>query len=385
MTPDDIEALHSPQGEACLTAARELSPTEVRYPACFDRLKKHFPAELARAALDTLLLREKAKGKYARAEEMFFTRELLEMATAEEVSRYRASRYASYSRVIDVGCGLGSDAIGLGLQGCAVTAIDRDPLATRITQANLTVHGITAEVVTADVLQIPWPDAEAAFADPGRRPGGKRVLSVRDAEPSLPDLLARLPRDYPLGVKVAPGIPRAELDEWPADAEFISLRRELKECTLWFGPLRSGHREATILPGPYHLSGEPDPSYCDDSPLGEVLYDPDPAISRAGLMTALAKQVGGSFIDPRIALLSGPDTGPTPFATIYRIVEILPLSAKPIGAWLRQRRIGRVTVLKRGVEIDSDALQKKWKLEGEDHKTLILTKVAGAATAIVAG
>src|SRR5918993_1758789 len=94
-----FDRLLGPTGRSTLAAAHELRPTEAKYPACFDRLRKRFPPELARAALDTVMLREKARVKFTRADEMFFTREALEMASAETVARYRAGRFASFGAV----------------------------------------------------------------------------------------------------------------------------------------------------------------------------------------------------------------------------------------------------------------------------------------------
>src|SRR5262249_11472064 len=150
----------------------------------------------------------KARTKFARADAMFFTRESLEMATAETVAHYRASRFAPFPGVADLGCGIGGDATGLAAAGRTVVAVDRDPLMLRMTDANLAASRLSARFVCGDVLTANLPPADAAFADPGRRPGGRRTLSVHDSEPPVPDLVARFPAGAPLGVKLAPGVPR---------------------------------------------------------------------------------------------------------------------------------------------------------------------------------
>lgn len=129
-------------GRAALAAARELRPTEAKYPAHFDRLCKHYPPALARAALDTVMLRERARAKFTRSDEMFFTREALEMASAEPVARHRAGRFAEYGTVADLCCGIGGDAIGLASACVAVVAVDRDPLRVRMAEANLAAYGL---------------------------------------------------------------------------------------------------------------------------------------------------------------------------------------------------------------------------------------------------
>jgi SAM-dependent methyltransferase len=374
--------LLSPTGRAALAVAAGLDLTEAKYPACFDRLCKQFSPELARAALDTVLLREKARVKFARAEAMFFTRESLEMATSEAVARYRAARFAPFATVADLGCGIGGDAIALAAAGCGVVAMDHDAQRLRMAEANLAAYGLSGRFIAGDARTIELPPVDAAFADPGRRPGGRRTLSVHDCEPPVPELVARFPRGFPLGVKIAPGVPRDELAGFDANAEFISLSGELKECVLWFGPLRRGRVQVTVLPGPHILSGDPN-IFAEVGPVGAYLYDPDPAITRAGLVGELGRQLAARQIDPAIAFLTADHLTPTPFASAYRVEEVLPFHAKRVGEWLRARGIGRVTIVKRGSAADAEELTRRWKLRGAEHRAVILTRAVGASIAII--
>lgn len=376
-----LDQLLGPTGRAALAAARELQPTETKYPACFDRLRKHFSPELARAALDTVMLREKARAKFARADEMVFTREALEMASAEPVARYRAERFAPFGTVADLCCGIGGDAIGLASAGVSVVAVDRDPLRVRMAEANLAAYDLGGRFVCADVLTVDLADCVAAFADPGRRPGGRRTLSPHDSEPPVPDLVARFPRDFPLGVKVAPGFPKDELADFDAGPEFVSLHGELKECVLWFGPFKTGVR-ATVLPGPHTLTGYPDAAV-DLGSVGAFLYDPDPAVTRAGLVGELGRRLSARQIDPRIAFLTSDALTATPFASVYRVEEVLPFHARRVGEWLKAQGVGRVTVVKRGSAVEADELAARWKLRGDGHRAVILTRAVGGPVAII--
>jgi hypothetical protein len=377
-----FDRLLGPVGRAALAAARELQPAEAKYPAHFDRLRKYYPPDLARAALDTVMLREKARVKFTRADEMFFTREALEMASAEPVARYRAGRFAAYGTVADLCCGVGGDAIGLAAVGLAVVAVDRDPLRVWMAEANLAAYGLSGRFVCADALTVDLPDCAAAFADPGRRPGGRRTLSLHDSEPPVPALVGRFPRGFPLGVKAAPGFPKEELAGFDTGPEFISLHGELKECVLWFGPLRPAVVQATVLPGPHILTGSPDTTV-ELGPVGAFLYDPDPAVTRAGLVGELGRLLGARQIDPRIAFLTSDTLTATPFASAYRVEEVLPFQARRVGAWLSARGVGRVTVVKRGSAVDAGELVAKWKLRGDGHRAMILTRAMSRPVAIV--
>ncbi|MFO0850859.1 MAG: class I SAM-dependent methyltransferase [Gemmataceae bacterium] len=378
-----LNELLSPTGDAALAAAAGLQPTEAKYPAALDRLRKQFPEPLARAALDTVLLRAKARAKFRHADRMVFDREGLEMASGEAVAAYRAGRFvAGFRSVADLGCGVGGDAIAFAAAGLTVTAVDRDPVRLRMAEANVAAQGLSGRFVCGDVLTVDLAGCEAAFADPGRRPGGKRVRAVDAGEPPLSALVARFPAGFPLAVKLAPGVRRTELADFDADPEFIAADGELKECVLWFGPFRTGQPRAVLLPGPHVLTGEPgDP--LDSGPVGAYLFDPDPAAVRADLLGELARQLGAWPVEPGYAVLSGDELVANPFATAYRVEEVLPLDVKRVGALLRERGVGRVTLLNRASTADADAIGKKWKLTGNEHRTVVLTRAGDKQVAVI--
>ena len=126
MTLETLHRLLTPAGSDALAAAADLRPTDVSYPAAFDRLRKRYPADLARASLDQTLLRAKAAAKFADAGRMLFTRDAFEMASGDATAAHRAKRFAGYNRVADLCCGLGADTLALAAAGRDVVAIDRD-------------------------------------------------------------------------------------------------------------------------------------------------------------------------------------------------------------------------------------------------------------------
>lgn len=102
-----------------------------------------------------------------------------------------------------------------------------------------------------------WP---AAFCDPARRSGGRRIFDPAGYSPPF-DFLLRLAEEVPLtGAKVAPGIPH-ELVPEGTEAEWVSDGGEVKEAVLWWGGLATARRRATLLPGGASLTatGAPDP------------------------------------------------------------------------------------------------------------------------------
>lgn len=377
--------LLAPAGQVALADATALSPTEAGFLACFEQLRKRHPAELAKAAVETTLLRIRARDKFSQADRMYFTREALEQATSEAVAGYRALRFEPFKHVADLCCGIGGDALALAATGLTVDAVDSDPLRVAMVDANAAALGLAGRVrgVVGDALAVPLPSVEAGFADPARRAGGRRYLDPEDYTPPLSTLRACWPTEFPLGVKIAPGVAQSDIRSLDAEVEFVSLGGELKECVLWFGPLRSAARRATVLPSRRTLFADDlrEPRPC--APVGEFLYDPDPAVTRAGLVTDLAERLDAHPIDPQVQLLTSNRHERTPFATAFVVEHSAPYHAKLLRSYLRERHVGCVTIIKRGSPADADDLQRKLKLDGPHQRTLILTRSDGWHAMIV--
>ncbi len=107
------------------------------------------------------------------------------------------------------------------------------------------------------------------------------------------------------------------------------------------------------------------------------LYEPDDAVIRSGLVSELAATIGGWLPDPHIAYVSSDGVHSTPLARGFRIVDELPFREKPLKAALQVRRIGTLTVKKRGVDIVPEELIRRLKLKGPNTATVIMTRVLG--------
>jgi hypothetical protein len=334
------------------------------------------------------LLRKKARRKFARADEMFFTREALEQASAEAVSHYRAKRFTPYSRVADLCCGIGGDALALAEQA-EVEALDIDPVRAHMAQANAAVYGVADRVRAecADVTARTLAVGSAAWADPSRRVAGRRVHTTDAYRPSLSALLALTGAAPGAGIKLSPGVDYAELDALldarPYEVEILSVRGEAREAVLWLGELCTAHRRATLLPGEHSLVAHPLAERVSVTAVAPVLYEPDAAVIRAHLVEHLATAIGAQKIDEQIAYLTADRLVETPFATAYQVETSMPFGLKRINRHLRTLDVGELVIKKRGLAIDPERFRSRLRYGGgQDRVVLVLTRVRDQPTAI---
>jgi len=382
----NLELLTSPAGDALLArlAGAELpAGAELQLSAA---LRRDYPAELVIAALAQHELRLRARAKFTRAEQMWLTREGLEQASAEPIARHRATRYAGRARVADLCCGIGGDLIALAgaagaHSGTRVLAVDRDPLHLRMAARNAEVYGVSAETWLGDVRQADLRGVDAVFVDPARRAGGRR-LRTGESEPPLAWCAALAGAVPAVGVKAAPGLDRARVPAgW--EVEFVADGRELKEAVLWSPALSGGvASRATVLPGAHQLLPEPGPAV-PTAPPGEFLLDPNPAVTRAGLVEDLARQLGAWKIDPRIAFLSGDRPAHTPFGRALRVLDSGPWREKDLRARLRAHDVGALDIRRRGLAGDVEVLRRKLRTSGSTPATLVMTRVDDQPWALI--
>ncbi|WP_246227247.1 hypothetical protein [Propioniciclava coleopterorum] len=115
------------------------------------------------------------------------------------------------TRVVDLGCGIGADALALADAGLGVVAVERDPVTAVLAAANLGGPVEVADAVDAwPALAASDPDA-GVFADPARRTGAGRTWRLEDLSPPWDFALGLLGAGRTAALKLGPGVPHRVL------------------------------------------------------------------------------------------------------------------------------------------------------------------------------
>lgn len=359
-------------------AAAEADPDSL---GAAERLRRLATPEQAAAALTQVALRRKAVGKFGeRAASLFFTPDGLEQATRADVARWRAQRFASAgaTRVIDLGCGIGADALALLDAGLEVAAVEADPATAVLAEANF-----GRPVLVGDATELAaglLADGAAVFLDPARRTASGRSWRVEDLSPPW-DFATDLLEGRVGCLKAAPGLP-ASFIPTSAAAVWVSHRGDLVETSLWSGTGAPGSRTALLLPSGDELDAG-DRAEPQVGTLARFLYEPDPAVIRSGAVAALADQLDAHALAARVAYLTADSFAPTSFATAFEVLDSMPFDERTLRAWVRNHGIGTLEIKVRGMDVDPAALRRRLKPKGRAAATLVLTPTARGARALV--
>jgi SAM-dependent methyltransferase len=349
------------------------------------RLRKSWENDLVRAALILVDARRRGRAKFSLAGQLWLDRVGLEQSTPEPVARAKARRFQNRSQpVYDLCCGIGADAIALASDG-PVIAVDRKPAALWRTVRNAEVYNVADSIETslADVTQLDLA-GQLVHIDPDRRASGQRSLRIELAEPGLDFLNTLIATAAGGAIKLSPAanfggkFPDCEL-------ELVSLDGECKEATIWFGSLRTDARfRATVLPENATLSGDPWEARGRVAPLGRYLYDPDPAVVRAGLIDVACEQLRLNRLDAEEEYLTSDVLLDSAFVTPFEVVADLSNNEKELRNWFRASSVGELEIKCRHVPIQIESVRRQLTLPGHDRAVLLYARCAGKTRAIVA-
>ncbi|GIW72318.1 MAG: hypothetical protein KatS3mg102_1860 [Planctomycetota bacterium] len=263
-------------------------------------------------------------------------------------------------------------------------AFDRLPLRAWMAARNAGCPAAAADVTTLRLR------GEVFHLDPARRAEGRRLHRYAQLRPG-PAFIERLLAANPTGaIKLGPGVELAELPlAGERELEVIGEGRGLVQAVLWAGRLarQPGARTATRLPAGRSFSARPAPVPL--APLGRYLHAVDPAIERAGLLGALAAELGLGALHPRVALLSAERIHASPWLVPFEVLEAMPWGERRVGLALRALGAGRgrLEVKTRGFAEHASALARRLGRrlgEGGALLTLFVVRLERSPLAIIA-
>jgi len=387
MEKETAEFLISEPGRELVAEAAKLIDERTELHSALSRLAKLASSELVRAAWKAAEIRRRAFEKIGdEASVLLFDQDGYEMASGFVTSTYhgRLLQEAGASNVVDLCAGVGLDTIAFAKLGIKVTSFELDPGRALLLSENLKLLGLSenVEVVQTDCTTAALPKADFAYFDPARRTGHRRWVS--DDQQTLPPLFFIRDVEHQgvanIIAKLSPAVNREIASEYTGDLQFVSVKGECKEALLLIGSARDhSGRSAVLLPCNDKFSSTLDTILSENH--GAFLWEPDPAVIRAGLTGSLASSLGGWLCDPHVDYFFTDQPGQSPFADCYRVVNELPYSRRGLSEALSDA--GSVVLKQRAFPQSIDDVRAKLKLTGKQKATVVLTSFFGQAYVFV--
>lgn len=340
------------------------------------KLRKKFTPQQTSLILQQHELRQRAKAKFTKSQQMFFLRKQLEQSTNELISFYKSQRFDKMNRVVDLCCGIGGDAIGLA-EHQDLTIVDLDLEVVAFAEKNIEAYGFSSTPLACDVMEVDVRSFDAFHIDPDRRVDGNRSTKSEFFCPDMNQLEAMTQSNPNFAMKLAPAT-RPWLNH--CEREFIGFDRECKQQVIWSGSLskQTGIR-ATVL----DRFGNPTESFFEevaDENDGDIstsnnrkfIYDPHPCLVAARLVNAFGRRNDLNRLTHDTVYLTGDQMLQSPLVQCFELIESCVLDDSLIKKLLVRHDIGQLELKKRGIELEVMKRFSRVKCSGTQSATLIM-------------
>jgi hypothetical protein len=332
-------------------------------------------AGLIRAGIAQCELAEQAVRKLAIAPPTLLTRKGLEQASASMVARVHASLFGGMRTVLDVCSGIGIDAIALGRAAKGIVCIESDEVTASMLRWNLSCNDVASALVlrgeaSRTVQALALNRVDAVFADPDRRPGGRRTLDAEAYSPPLAFFTERF-ASLPLAVKVSPA------SDITGDAWHRMFVAKGGECS---GQLLLRGIDSPAVSVVDAETGERWTPRVIESPDvrdASILIEAHSAIVRSGCVREYLAELHAAPIDPRIAYGVAAALPPASrWHASFHILERIPWNLRAVQQAVRRNGFGPGTeIKKRGFPLLPEQLRGMLRFEGEANGVLVCTRI----------
>lgn len=345
--------------------------------SAISRLRKHGTLDEVSVVLEAIESRRRSASRLLDAPLWLMDREGMEQATRTRVAEHKAKRIRQHvgnETVIDLCCGIGSDASALARDG-SIIYVDRDPLRVELTRFNLSASHSDAAAhhpLVADAERLPLPPLPI-HVDPARRQGARRVYEYSEMIPG-PEVIEGLIQHHgSVALKCGPGV---DIENLPSgEVEWIQDGSDLVEATLWTGSWAgSTRRTATLVDRNLQISGEF--QHLQQSSLKEpaYLHEPCSVIERSGLVGHVQPEVAAGEWHPGLGWLAGQENRTSPWFRTFAVVAQFGWHEKKVVDWFRQKGCAPKAIKTRGVKEDPAQLRRRFSGDAGDWILALLRR-----------
>ena len=333
------------------------------------------PDKPIKEMLSQINLQKRNLSKIPISDELLFTDQGAQQASSWELAKYHATKFKAFNKIADLCCGIGVDLINIAKGKEQVYAIDLDTNTLKLAEyncGNKNLKNINFILGKAEEFD---QQVDAIFIDPDRRPNSSRRIAPEEYSPPFSKIMELRNICPNIAVKLSPAIDYKRL-HLPIDStlEFISENGSLKEILLCMGKLATKNcdRKAVLLPSDLIMKNSS--IKIEVTEIKKYLFEPDPAIIRAGLVQELGSKIGYHLIDSKLALLTGSHILQSDFGKIYKVEQIMKYNLKEVRKYVRENEIGELIIKTRGFPESVEKFRKKIKLKGNNLVVMFILR-----------
>lgn len=379
MTREELSTLLQPEVRQAIEENIDRDPLQV----ALDRGIVH-----AREVASQVKYLQRARTKLPRLYEAraIIPQRAFEQSSSEECA---AAKRMRGSRLLDLTCGLGMDAVAMAERFERVVAIERDEVLADVVRENLRRMGVeNVEVVTASAEEYVSSCEEHfdwVYADPDRRTAdGKRVVRLEDCSPDMVALYPALGRiTERVAIKNSPLFDIEEAFRLFGDCtvEVLSLAGECKEVNIYIDGC--GARivaEAVGRERVEYAREEVVDSHCEGEFVAEeyrYLIVPDVALQKARLVQHSLRGKADVWSNNSFGFARQEVTG-----VLGRVEPVEKIEKFDPKALKRELRGVGVDILVREFPMSVDQVRQRTGMRSGAERRIALTRIKGQAYTI---